>query len=592
MSMLAEARKKVKYSTDPRGANWSKDEDKFGQKLMEKFGWQKGKGLGANEDGRVEHVKASAKNDTKGFGFKKTNNDNWICHQDDFNSLLKNLNASHGRPDQENDEKVISLEEKSKAAKKRVHYHKQTKGKDLSQQSTEDLDCIFGRKKSKIPQEKKEVLPNVEETKDAPDENTHGIQTIQSSQSVQEYFAMKLSQMKAKKRESLLAEVSQKEKIEDEPAEVPAPEETYVADPKIQGSDEEMRENVNSEKSRKKKKKSKDKEKHANKEHEESCFNSSLERVEKENVDAFNSERNEAGENCDENTFFKKSKKKKKTKEDLDNVSEVVEIAETVMDELPVAADNKLEAAESNSVVKPKKKKRDKKCKDGPSTNVVNGESLENSLSCNRDISNSTNSEPSDRAFITVTKEAPVSVEEGIVIVEKEIETKPKKHKKKRTKDEVEIVSKTTTESDILDKSVSFDVDNSNNVSHLADDNNEETIASPPKKKKKKKSSKKSKYEAEENSDALPTKNSVGDNTQAQKSSPSEMRESKQSSTSIVVNYDDLNAFSSSLSSFSYIPKNKHQIKRNPSAVNTATKKFQDAGANVDKICGYGYNMQ
>lgn len=33
---------------------------------MEKFGWQKGKGLGANEDGRVEHVKASAKNDTKG----------------------------------------------------------------------------------------------------------------------------------------------------------------------------------------------------------------------------------------------------------------------------------------------------------------------------------------------------------------------------------------------------------------------------------------------------------------------------------------------------------------------------------------------
>lgn len=55
-----------------------------------------------------------------GFGFKKTNNDNWICHQDDFNSLLKNLNASHGRPDQENDEKVISLEEKSKAAKKRV----------------------------------------------------------------------------------------------------------------------------------------------------------------------------------------------------------------------------------------------------------------------------------------------------------------------------------------------------------------------------------------------------------------------------------------------------------------------------------------
>ena len=33
---------------------WANDESKFGQKLMEKMGWQKGKGLGANEDGRVQ----------------------------------------------------------------------------------------------------------------------------------------------------------------------------------------------------------------------------------------------------------------------------------------------------------------------------------------------------------------------------------------------------------------------------------------------------------------------------------------------------------------------------------------------------------
>lgn len=42
---------------------------------MEKFGWQKGKGLGANEDGRVEHVKASAKNDTKGMRNLSLTND-------------------------------------------------------------------------------------------------------------------------------------------------------------------------------------------------------------------------------------------------------------------------------------------------------------------------------------------------------------------------------------------------------------------------------------------------------------------------------------------------------------------------------------
>ena len=39
---------------NPRGNLWANDESKFGQKLMEKMGWEKGKGLGAKENGRVE----------------------------------------------------------------------------------------------------------------------------------------------------------------------------------------------------------------------------------------------------------------------------------------------------------------------------------------------------------------------------------------------------------------------------------------------------------------------------------------------------------------------------------------------------------
>ena len=42
------------------------DEDKFGQKLMEKMGWSKGKGLGAKEDGKVQHIAASMKFDNRG----------------------------------------------------------------------------------------------------------------------------------------------------------------------------------------------------------------------------------------------------------------------------------------------------------------------------------------------------------------------------------------------------------------------------------------------------------------------------------------------------------------------------------------------
>jgi len=56
------------------------DENKFGQKLMEKMGWTKGKGLGANEDGMTEHVKVSLKSDKKGKLKFKT--DAWIWNLD------------------------------------------------------------------------------------------------------------------------------------------------------------------------------------------------------------------------------------------------------------------------------------------------------------------------------------------------------------------------------------------------------------------------------------------------------------------------------------------------------------------------------
>ena len=39
---LAAPRRKNKYDIDPRNNAWANDENKFGQKLMEKFGWEKG----------------------------------------------------------------------------------------------------------------------------------------------------------------------------------------------------------------------------------------------------------------------------------------------------------------------------------------------------------------------------------------------------------------------------------------------------------------------------------------------------------------------------------------------------------------------
>ncbi|XP_064359907.1 PIN2/TERF1-interacting telomerase inhibitor 1-like isoform X7 [Dromaius novaehollandiae] len=97
MAMLAEPRRRQKWSVDPRNSAWSKDESKFGQKMLEKMGWSKGKGLGAQEQGNTEHIKVHVKNNMLGLGATINHEDSWIAHQDDFNQLLAELNDCHGQ---------------------------------------------------------------------------------------------------------------------------------------------------------------------------------------------------------------------------------------------------------------------------------------------------------------------------------------------------------------------------------------------------------------------------------------------------------------------------------------------------------------
>ena len=55
-----------------------------------------------------------------GVGCTKAHADSWIGHQDDFNSLLANLNSSV--VPKEETVKVTQLEKKSKSSRKRVQY--------------------------------------------------------------------------------------------------------------------------------------------------------------------------------------------------------------------------------------------------------------------------------------------------------------------------------------------------------------------------------------------------------------------------------------------------------------------------------------
>ncbi|XP_014312345.1 PIN2/TERF1-interacting telomerase inhibitor 1 isoform X1 [Myotis lucifugus] len=195
MSMLAERRRKQKWALDPRNTRWSNDDSKFGQRMLEKMGWSKGKGLGAQEQGATEHIKVQVKNNHLGLGATINNEDNWIAHQDDFNQLLAELNTCHGpeiADSSDNKEKrSFSLEEKSKVSKNRVHYKKFTKGL-LSTPTccrTEDRPCWpFSPFEERLKDDSSPATPDGNENST----------TTTSTFTIQEYFAKRMAELKNK----------------------------------------------------------------------------------------------------------------------------------------------------------------------------------------------------------------------------------------------------------------------------------------------------------------------------------------------------------------------------------------------------------
>jgi len=236
---------------------------------MERMGWQKGKGLGAREDGITDHVKIKFKDDTKGVGFDNKGYENvWLDHQDNFEDLLSQLKKENGIGEACEGEKttgdeivspavIKSLEEKSKMSRARVHYRKFTRSKDLTNASENDLDCILGRQKriqlkqsvaDEVPEENSQEAKKNGAAEDEIKSSTSDaalpestFRTINTGMSIGDYFASKMAELKKRRLDDTVGDCveenglekkkkkkSKKGKDELEPEQILVAEETLV----------------------------------------------------------------------------------------------------------------------------------------------------------------------------------------------------------------------------------------------------------------------------------------------------------------------------------------------------------------------------
>ncbi|KAF7298096.1 G-patch domain-containing protein [Mycena chlorophos] len=96
---LSGRKTKQRIGSDPRNLAWADDAAKFGAAYLSKFGWDASKGLGAEGDGRLSHIKVSQKLDMLGIGAAQQRDPNGIAWKQnrDFERVLERLNAAAGQ---------------------------------------------------------------------------------------------------------------------------------------------------------------------------------------------------------------------------------------------------------------------------------------------------------------------------------------------------------------------------------------------------------------------------------------------------------------------------------------------------------------
>jgi Pin2-interacting protein X1 len=83
---------------DTRNEAWATNKSAFGYKMLAKMGWSEGKGLGKNDQGQANHLRAVRRaEDTLGLGAEidSFGSSQWESNKNNFHGVLQSLKATH-----------------------------------------------------------------------------------------------------------------------------------------------------------------------------------------------------------------------------------------------------------------------------------------------------------------------------------------------------------------------------------------------------------------------------------------------------------------------------------------------------------------
>ena len=107
-----------------KGVSYKKFNSTFGAKILEKFGWKEGEGLGKTKSGITEAIQIKRREENMGLGKTKKEvmwNDKWW--EQSYNNILKDIKPAHNEKHKER------KNSEDKSAKKRKNSNVSNSGK-------------------------------------------------------------------------------------------------------------------------------------------------------------------------------------------------------------------------------------------------------------------------------------------------------------------------------------------------------------------------------------------------------------------------------------------------------------------------------